>query len=521
MESSAIIPAPQSSMLQITAPAVPSIVEIEALKEICKAAAYSGFITSNAPKEDITRRTADAFFVVMYGRELGIPAMTALRTIYVIDGKPCCSGQAMLSLMRRAGVQVEIPDPSTITDSATIRIRRPGGEWKTYTYTKDMAMTAGLWSRGTWNKYPREMLLWRCISMANRFETPDVSGGMYTIEELAPADTPLNADGEIVQGHVTPNKPNITITKPAEEPTPDAPQPESTAEVVDFEQARKDLGAGHGPVGREKAEDKPAEQPTTEAPANPKWYTDNREAFLDRLIPFVGSGTLDEREAAALKLISKSNFNDYATGKAAYAVAEAAWNMKQKPAQPKNGKKGTPITDTEATILDGTMWDTFNADPVVLFEILNIDGWEALETLEHADAEINRIAVQEQWPVVAQRVRYVVSGKNKYLKFETPIGELRAYGRSTTFKGWVGDTFYDENGFEHLDASAKEAAEIDPVLLTWEAKDGYNAVTNALPVASISAVPDEAAAEPDNELSLNDYLNGDVEPVAEPELEKA
>lgn len=184
----------QNNAIAIIAPPTPSMGEVEALKEICKVAAYSGFLSSTAPRNDMTWRTADAFFVVMYGRELGIPAMTALKTIYVVDGKPSCSGQALLALMRRAGVEVEIPDPSTVTDKATVRIRRPGGEWREYTYTKKMAEDAGLWGRNTWSKYWREMLIWRAVSTANKYETSDITGGLYTIEELAP-NTPLDADG--------------------------------------------------------------------------------------------------------------------------------------------------------------------------------------------------------------------------------------------------------------------------------------------------------------------------------------
>src|SRR6185503_7360521 len=104
--------------------------EIEALKEMSKVAAYSGFLNSNAPLNQPAQRAADAFFIMMYGCELGIPPMAALKMIYTIDGKPACSGQALLALTRKGGVEVDIPDLSTIVDTATVRIRRPGGEWK-------------------------------------------------------------------------------------------------------------------------------------------------------------------------------------------------------------------------------------------------------------------------------------------------------------------------------------------------------------------------------------------------------
>lgn len=182
----------------IQIPSLPTLAEIESITAICRIAAQSNFVNSSAPMNNQTQRMADAFFVVMMGRELGISAMMALKTIFVIEGKPSCSGQALLSLMRRAGVEVIIPDPATITDRATVKVKRPGGEWHEYTYTEEMAKQAGLLGRNIWGKYKREMMLWRAVSTANRFETPDITGGMYTIEEIAPPNLEVNAEGDIV-----------------------------------------------------------------------------------------------------------------------------------------------------------------------------------------------------------------------------------------------------------------------------------------------------------------------------------
>ena len=182
----------------IQMPSLPTISEIESITAICRIAAQSNFVNSSAPMNNQNQRMADAFFVVMMGRELGIPAMMALKTIFVIEGKPSCSGQALLSLMRRAGVEVVVPDPATITDRATVKVKRPGGEWHEYTYTEEMAKQAGLLGRNIWGKYKREMMLWRAVSTANRFETPDITGGMYTIEEIAPPNLEVNAEGDVV-----------------------------------------------------------------------------------------------------------------------------------------------------------------------------------------------------------------------------------------------------------------------------------------------------------------------------------
>lgn len=237
MENNALALVPRSNTINISAPNMPSMAEIEAMNAMCKIAAYSGFLSSTAPISNTTQRAADAFFVMMYGRELGIPAMTALKTIYVIDGKPSCSGQALLSLMRKGGMEVEIPDPGTVTTSATVKVKRPGGSWKTFTYTQAMAEAAGLWnSKGNWKKHPAEMLIWRAVSTAARFEGSDIVGALYTTEELQP-DRPVNEQGDPL------DMPMVTISAPAPEApaeNPDngpLPEPEAEPEAAKSEQS--------------------------------------------------------------------------------------------------------------------------------------------------------------------------------------------------------------------------------------------------------------------------------------------
>lgn len=187
-----------SAIVVRNAPVLPSAGEVQALMLLAEGAAMSGYLSSSAPMSNMNQRKADAFFVMTYGRELGIPPMTALKTIYVIDGKPSCSGQALLALMRRAGIRVELPDPGTVTDRATIRVKRPDGDWREYTYTREMAQRAGLLNRKTWQQYPAEMLIWRAVSTAARFEAGDVVGGLYTVDEVSEGRYELNAEGDLV-----------------------------------------------------------------------------------------------------------------------------------------------------------------------------------------------------------------------------------------------------------------------------------------------------------------------------------
>lgn len=181
---------------------VPSMNDVLTIQAMCKAAAASGLVKSKA--SNIAQKEADAFFISMYGFELGFPPMTALQLIYAVDGKPTLSAQGMVSLLRRHGFSVELPDPGSVKDSATVKVRRPGGEWRAYTYTLDMASKAGLTGKDNWRKYPAEMLIWRAAATGCRMEGGDATAGLYMIEEMNPDAEIDPVDGSlIVSGSAT------------------------------------------------------------------------------------------------------------------------------------------------------------------------------------------------------------------------------------------------------------------------------------------------------------------------------
>lgn len=189
--------------ISIAMPVVPSLATIQSVEALAKLAARSGLTKAKTPEQ--------AFFIAMYGLELGIPPMTALRTIYSVEkggrmGPPTCSGEALLALMRRSGkVIVTIPDPSTVIDSATVHVKRMDtGEEGSFTFTMEMAKKASLIRSGSaWETYPHMMMIWRAVSMASKVMCSDITGGLYTVEEIY-TDTQVDEAGEpigdIVEG---------------------------------------------------------------------------------------------------------------------------------------------------------------------------------------------------------------------------------------------------------------------------------------------------------------------------------
>lgn len=160
-------------------------------------------------------RTPEAAVVIMLkGRELDIPPMTALSSIYVVKGKPSISAQLMGALILRAGHAYHV---DTLTnDKCVITFTRKGGQPYTHEFTMQDASAAQLAGSETWKKYTKAMLFSRCMSAGARIAMPDVIAGMYTPEEMTDAVTVDAETGEVTPAaQVIDVKPvTVTVTTP-------------------------------------------------------------------------------------------------------------------------------------------------------------------------------------------------------------------------------------------------------------------------------------------------------------------
>jgi hypothetical protein len=137
--------------------------------------------TEMVPKA-LRGRPDAALAVMVYGSELGLSPMTALREVYIIEGTPSCSAKLMRALILRAGHQLEwrvlTRDRAVLTGRRRDRRGHATVEW-----TLDDARAAGVASKDVWKRYPRSMLAARATSELARLIFPDVTIG-YTPEEL-------------------------------------------------------------------------------------------------------------------------------------------------------------------------------------------------------------------------------------------------------------------------------------------------------------------------------------------------
>lgn len=152
-------------------------------------------------------KTPEAAVIIMqYGNELNIGPMQALNNIYVVGGKPALSGNLMSALIRKGGVAWQTiqdfepikNDTGTVVNYiTTIKFLRDNVE-EIVSYSWEEAKRAGLTTRDTWQKYPRNMLYWRCFSTGARRIASDFCMGMYLASEIAETENIIDTeDGEI------------------------------------------------------------------------------------------------------------------------------------------------------------------------------------------------------------------------------------------------------------------------------------------------------------------------------------
>lgn len=131
---------------------------------------------------------------MLYGRELGLPPMTGLGSIDVIEGKAAVSAEMQRALILQAGHELQIAESTR--EKCVIRGRRKGSEeWTTATWTIQEAGQTQVFiskdkgwgplsAKTQWRSWPTEMLLARATTRLARMIFPDVVHGMRSTEEL-------------------------------------------------------------------------------------------------------------------------------------------------------------------------------------------------------------------------------------------------------------------------------------------------------------------------------------------------
>lgn len=135
-------------------------------------------------------------------RELGLPPMTSVGKIMVLNGTPSLFGEMPLALVRRSKLmntfrEEFMSDPKGELAGARCVTGRAGDEGLVVReFTIDDARDAGLWGKaGPWKLYPKRMLQLRARSWNLKDNFPDVLLGLSILEYDANATV---ENGEVI-----------------------------------------------------------------------------------------------------------------------------------------------------------------------------------------------------------------------------------------------------------------------------------------------------------------------------------
>jgi len=144
------------------------------------------FASSELVPKALRGRPQDILLVWMKGGELGLRPFQSLAELHVIDGKASASADLLMALCLK---RTDLCEFFTMVESsdakATFSTKRKGAlEPVTFSFTIDMAKSAGLSEKQNWKNHRAAMLRARCKSQLARIVYPDVTQGVMSHEEL-------------------------------------------------------------------------------------------------------------------------------------------------------------------------------------------------------------------------------------------------------------------------------------------------------------------------------------------------
>lgn len=201
--------------------------------------------TAFVPRE-FQGNEANVAAAILEGKSLGMDPMKALKSIYVVHGKPGMYAKAMLEMIIRAGHKLY---PVVRTDTRVVlrAIRKEDPSISIdYDWTIERATRAGYTSNAKYKTNPTEMLHWKAVSEAAKFTFSDVIGGADSIEDIEDGDfDPNSAPSPAEAKAVTAGAKKVQRKAPAKQaPAPVAPpapvvepEPEADTETGEITEA--------------------------------------------------------------------------------------------------------------------------------------------------------------------------------------------------------------------------------------------------------------------------------------------
>lgn len=182
-----------------------------------------------------------AMAVMLAGWELGLRPMTALRHVYIVNGKTEIETRAMVGIVHARDPRIAFSWPVYQADRVVCVVKRPGQPAVEVEYTVAMAKASGQLGEkvGPWQKYPRDMCYAAATKRACRIACPDlinaIDGAMVGVTDaesaVAQIDEPHADDVIDGESRTLPSDPSLYDVGDG----PDAPLPPEAGPALGFD----------------------------------------------------------------------------------------------------------------------------------------------------------------------------------------------------------------------------------------------------------------------------------------------
>jgi len=159
----------------------------------------AGMVPNSYEGKDGNATRAALMIGILKGLEVGLPPITALSTIMIVNNRPSIWGDGAVALVQAKGHVEKVEQTFTGTDgqddwTATYRIWRKGqSEPYVGTFSVKDAKRAHLWAnvkKPIWSMYPQRMLMARARAYALRDGFADCLAGLAIAEEMQDLPAP-------------------------------------------------------------------------------------------------------------------------------------------------------------------------------------------------------------------------------------------------------------------------------------------------------------------------------------------
>jgi hypothetical protein len=187
---------------------------------------------------------AKAFAIMLAGWEVGAKPMTALRHMFVINGRTEPDAQLMMGIVKARDPSARFVFHSRADDLCDVELFRGGRPVVRLAYTAADAERAGLLKKGgPWTQYRKDMMAWAAVKRVCRLGAPDLINAISGVDVGEAGDMMgdlPDEDASVIDTEVVPAAELLNEGDEPEEATeePEEPEPEVPTSEPDMPKLR-------------------------------------------------------------------------------------------------------------------------------------------------------------------------------------------------------------------------------------------------------------------------------------------